>query len=122
MPLRIHTLAVLVALSGSGSTVALASGACDFFAGPAYSGEAFTLYGGHVLLTGTVDARSLDSLTGGSTYQSFTDPRWKGRVASVRVQKGCTVSATDGTGATTYTSDTTDTGEYDAIAYACVCR
>ena len=122
MPLRIHTLAVLVALSGPGSTGAFASGVCDFYAGASYSGEAFTLYGGHVLLTGPVDSKSLNTITAGGTYQSFTDPRWKGRVTSVRVQKGCKAGLTDGARAATYRSDIADTGANGAIAYACVCR
>ena len=113
--------ALAAAFIGVASSAALASGACDFFAGPGYRGEGFTLYGGHVLLTETVNSQLLNAIAGGSAYQTFTDPRWKGRVVSVRVQAGCTATMTDGAGRVSHASDAPNTGAYGAIAYACVC-
>ena len=122
MPDTVRTLALAAALAAFAPPMAFASGACDFYAGSGYSGEAFTLYSGHVLLTDAVDPQLVASITGGTAYQSFTDPRWKGRVASVRVQPGCTATMSDGSSRPQYATDTSNIGAYRAIAYACVCR
>lgn len=117
---RALPIALAAALAPS---IAWAGHACDFYSGLAYTGEKFTLFNGHALQTqpGMKPGRTLPE---GDDFQLFTDPRWRGKVRSVRVQPGCTGNIDDGRRSTRYSSDNPDTGRVGAegISFACRCQ
>ena len=112
----------LAAAFAFAASTAFAGNACDFYAGAGYSGEKFTLYKGHVLATQPLNPQLTSTLAAGQDYQEFMDPRWAGRVVSVRVQAGCRAAMSDGTTEYGISNDTANVGAHNAIAYACVCQ
>lgn len=123
MPRTKRLIAATAASCLVATSQASAGVACDFYSAAGFAGQKATLYSGHALVAVDGNAPFFAGIAGAADYQRFSDPRWKGKVGSVRVQPGCKALFSDGTATKIYhTADAHLSGVASAaVAFACSC-